>query len=130
MSNQDALTAAPTHLEYAMSRLMEVPVGTRGKSWDADVWRGGSVSQIGQVIIDAGEAVKDRVSRLQFTEEENEPGNVAVTLTISADSLIAIGKAMRQEPSDARTSLDYRWKMIASMVDTIAALLEYAEHRA
>lgn len=108
-------------IEYAFANLIGNPIGARGTSHDADVFRGGEAKSLSFALSEAIDALEAKVNALKFDPEESQPGGTKARLDVAIDRLKRIAETMSK--SKAVAGEDYHWEIIGCLVSTIAALL-------
>ena len=111
-------------IEYAFARLNGAPIGGRGTSHDADVFRGGNPVSLSEALSEAIDAIEERVGVIDFTPEDLEPGGSKARLDVAISRLRVIAKTMSL--SRLAEPQDYHWEIIGCLISTITSLLEKA----
>ncbi len=116
-------------IEYAFAHLLQKPIGARGGLHDADVFRHGSVKELGKLLDATAEHLSRRISIIQFAPIECEAGGAKAQIQGSLLGLKGIAKEMMQEQDtdENRESEDYHWLIVGDLVQTIASLLNHIE---
>lgn len=112
-------------IENAFARLIGNPVGARGTSHDADVFRGGLPEQLALALYDAANALDTQVKSVDFEAADSEPGGAKARIEVAISRLKKTARAMSNSTVVSRE--DYRWEIIGCLVSTVAALLERAK---
>lgn len=117
----------PISIEFAFDRLSGNEIVTRGSLHDADIFRYGTINDLGKVLEEAADALNRRIENLPFTDAEKEGGGPEPRLRVEIDKLRRIAQQLKKR--DGREDLIYHWDVIGCFVDSVAALLEMFEAR-
>ncbi|QUX92632.1 hypothetical protein CYL31_15040 [Marinomonas sp. A3A] len=114
-------------IETAFARITGEKIGARGLFHDADVFRGGRVSDISKALGAAIEAIETRVEELAWSENDKKSGEIGAQTQVAISQLKAIVKYM--ENHERLEPHDYHWSIVASLFTIINALLTTAERQ-
>ena len=117
----------PILLEYAFSRLSGDEIGKRGTLHDADIFRHGTIKDLGNVLEEAADSLKKRVDGLPFTDAEKANGGPEPRLRDNIEKLYRISQMLKER--DEKDDIGYHWEVIGCFVDSLAASLEMIESR-
>ena len=114
-------------IEYAFARIVGNEIGARGTECDADVFRAGRPSNLSEALSSAIDAIENRISDINFTNEDHESGGIAAQLEVAMKRLSDIADQMtkmsQSEPND------YHWVIVASLLTVINTLLVVLERK-
>ena len=109
-------------IETAFKMLVGLDHDTLDGVLHADVFRQGDPKQIGLLLQKTADVLKERMGHIEFKPEE---GRVKSRLGIAINDIRLMGKVMEEmkkyEPND------YRWYIIAMLIQIIASLFDHLE---
>ncbi|MGR0277735.1 hypothetical protein ACUM5Y_01660 [Marinomonas dokdonensis] len=112
-------------IEYAFARITGNEIGDRGHPYDADIFRGGRISEISKALELAIGAIEKRFKNLSLSESDNEAGGIGAQIEVALLRLKEIIKNM--EGHEGLEPHDYHWSIAASLLTVINTLLVIAE---
>jgi uncharacterized coiled-coil protein SlyX len=108
-------------IEYAFARIIGNNIGDRGTEHDADIFRGGDLTNIAGALESAISSMDKRINKLSFSEKDHENGGIRAQLEVAFLQLKKTCLAMKKqsviEPND------YHWGMVANLLTVINTLL-------
>lgn len=109
-------------IEYAFAQLIGNPVGARGTSHDADVFRGGNPKDLSKALLDAITALENKAKSVTFTSADAANGGAKARLDVAISRLRDYANELSKSKNVERE--DYHWEIIGALISVIAALLE------
>lgn len=114
-----------TSIEYSFARIFGHRLGQRGESNDADVFRSGNISDLGDNLINFCDHLEARLKQHYFHPDEGLAGGAKARLDVALEELREVAKEMQK--SSEKEPQDYHWLIIGSMVSIISSLLDHIE---
>jgi hypothetical protein len=115
-------------IEYAFARLVGNPIGGRGTSHDADVFRSGKPTSLAEALSEAIDAIEERANSIDFAPEDSDPGGSKTRLEVAISHLRKTSEAMSQ--SKTAEPQDYHWAIIGCLISIITSLFEKNQTKA
>jgi hypothetical protein len=112
-------------IEYAFAYLLEKPIGGRGGGHDADVFRAGRYTALGELLEAFARHFATRVDRIPFAPVELQNGGAKARLDVAVKSLADAGAELKKRKG--REPEDFHWEIIGDLVAGLAALLDHIE---
>jgi len=114
------------NIEHAFAKLIGNPVGARGTSHDADVFREGNPKSLAVAIDEAVDSIEERIKAINFTDDDRKPGQARARIDVAINRLRNISQAMTKLSGDNHQG--YQWEIIGCLVSIIDVLIEKARH--
>lgn len=110
-------------IEHSLATFLEKDIGTRGGAHDADFFRIGDPKNLSRLVELIGLKLKERVARIEFSDEEKENGGNAPRLEVTGESLIRLANQIKKR-SDYEPE-DYHWLIVGDLSMALAAALDH-----
>ena len=112
-------------IEHSFATFLEKQPSGRGQSYDADVFRGGHVNNLGKALEDFCNHMVQRLSRSTFDASESLRAGAKIRIESAITLLSGIAKEMKTD--NGKEPDDYHWLIVGEMVSIIAGLLDHIE---
>jgi hypothetical protein len=112
-------------VEHAFAYIFGNQVGQRGTFHDADMFREGKLSELGEVIVRMADRIEARVATIRFSTQEQAPGGAKRLLDGAVFGLRNIGREMKKDKG--KEPENYHWMLIGNLAKAIEGLLEHCE---
>ena len=112
-------------IELSFARFLEKPFGDRGGLHDADVFRAGEYSKLGELVETIAQHFATRAARIRFAPEESQAGGAQARVEVVIKCLADSGAALKQRQGGERE--DFHWEIIGELVGALAAILDHIE---
>lgn len=110
-------------IEYSFAHILNKEIGARGGLNDADVFRIGSVKELGKLLEDTVKQLEDRCNKIRFTENETVDGGLKPRTFVPLKRLQEL--AIEMQKSKAKEADDYHWLIIGELVQIIDSVLRH-----
>ncbi|MGL1930608.1 MAG: hypothetical protein OCC45_02480 [Desulfotalea sp.] len=112
-------------IEYAFARIIGNNIGDRGTKHDADIFRGGNLSNIAAAMESAISSIDKRINKLPFRQTDRESGEIGAQLKVAFLQLKKICSTMKKQ--SAIEPSDYHWGIVANLLTVINTLIVMIE---